>query len=316
MAASTSSSESETTADGVPPARPAPRRLGPLRRGGRRARRRLWPRPTDAEPLTMLARVHLAADRPAEALAAADAAVAAAPGDDRRRWSPGAWRWSTAGATPRRPLSATEILRRLPGSDPYAQRTGAALLGESRNGQQALNAAWRGVKLAPERAPGAPGAGVVAARLRLFDLAEQAYGRRWTGRSWRRRTTRHHPARAAPVGSGAGALPEAAPAATADRLAANGAGSSDRLGADGLAGLVGSTARRPGRPAPSASATGLAVRAGQRAGPDACDPWRARVDGRRVPRLGARCLRRLGRTRAACRALRLDGILVAGFSPR
>src|SRR4051794_28062842 len=96
--------------------------------------------PDDAALLATLARVHLAADQPAEALVAAERAVAAAPDTinplvvramaliDSRRYGDAA---AVAGG----------ILKRWP-EDPYAQRTGAALLSESRNGQAALNAAW------------------------------------------------------------------------------------------------------------------------------------------------------------------------------
>jgi hypothetical protein len=69
---------------------------------------------------------------------------------------------------------ATEILRRWP-DDPFAQRTGAALLSESRNGQEALNAAWAGVRMAPTEAEAHLVLAMVAARLRLFELAQQAY---------------------------------------------------------------------------------------------------------------------------------------------
>ena len=68
-----------------------------------------------------------------------------------------------------------EILRRWP-DDPYAQRTGAALLSETRNGQEALNAAWGAVSLSPTDAEAHLVLGVVSARLRLFDLAQRAYG--------------------------------------------------------------------------------------------------------------------------------------------
>ncbi|GAA4594147.1 hypothetical protein GCM10023107_29490 [Actinoplanes octamycinicus] len=69
---------------------------------------------------------------------------------------------------------AGEILRTWP-ADAYAQRTGAALLGESRNGQEALNAAWNGVRVAPGEAEAHLVLAVVAARLRLFDLAQRGY---------------------------------------------------------------------------------------------------------------------------------------------
>ncbi|GAA0419432.1 hypothetical protein Aca07nite_04860 [Actinoplanes capillaceus] len=130
--------------------------------------------PQEAGLLATLARIHLAADQPAEALAAAERAAAAEPGDlavlvvrsmaltDSRRFA------DAAGV-------AAEILTGWP-DDAYAQRTGAALLSESRNGQEALNAAWNGVRIAPTDAEAHLVLAVVAARLRLFDLAQRAYG--------------------------------------------------------------------------------------------------------------------------------------------
>jgi tetratricopeptide (TPR) repeat protein len=130
--------------------------------------------PTDAGLLVALARVHLAADQPAEALVAAERAATVAPVTinplvvramalaDNGRYADAA-------------LVAVEVLRRWP-DDPYAQRTGAALLSESRNGQDALNAAWNGVRVAPAEAEAHLVLAVVAARLRLFDLAQRAYG--------------------------------------------------------------------------------------------------------------------------------------------
>ena len=129
--------------------------------------------PDDPSLLATLARIHLAADQPAEALVAAERAVTAAPAAlptlvvramalaDSRRFSEAA-------------TVAAEILRKWP-ADAYAQRTGAALLSESRNGQEALNAAWNGVRVAPAEAEAHLVLAVVAARLRLFDLAQRAY---------------------------------------------------------------------------------------------------------------------------------------------
>ncbi|GAA2530237.1 hypothetical protein [Winogradskya humida] len=129
--------------------------------------------PVDAGLLTTLARVHIAAAQPVDALVAAESAAAAAPGtvepmvvramaltDDRR--------YGEAAQV------AAEILARWP-QDAVAQRTGAALLGESRNGQEALNAAWNGVRLMPREAEAHLVLAVVSARLRLFDLAQRAY---------------------------------------------------------------------------------------------------------------------------------------------
>ncbi|HEX7743945.1 MAG TPA: tetratricopeptide repeat protein [Micromonosporaceae bacterium] len=129
--------------------------------------------PDNLRALTVLAQVHLAADRPAEALAAAEAAAQAAPDAaypmviralalvDLRRF----------GAAAR---IADELLARWP-ADAYAQRSAAGILGEARNGQPALNAAWRGVELAPTEAEAHLVLGLIAARLELFDLAERAY---------------------------------------------------------------------------------------------------------------------------------------------
>ena len=130
--------------------------------------------PSDAGLLATLARVHLAADQPAEALVAADRAVAAAPGTVdplvvRAMALVDSTRYADAARV------AAEMLRRWP-DNPYAQRTGAALLSESRNGQEALNAAWNGVRVAPAEAEAHLVLAVVAARLRLFDLAQRAYG--------------------------------------------------------------------------------------------------------------------------------------------
>ena len=129
--------------------------------------------PDEPGLLATLARIHLAADQPTEALVAAERAVTAAPAElptlvvramalaDSRRFGEAA-------------TVAAEILRRWP-ADAYAQRTGAALLSESRNGQEALNAAWNGVRVAPAEAEAHLVLAVVAARLRLFDLAQRAY---------------------------------------------------------------------------------------------------------------------------------------------
>ncbi|WP_030443674.1 tetratricopeptide repeat protein [Actinoplanes subtropicus] len=129
--------------------------------------------PDEPNLLATLARIHLAAEQPAEALVAADRAVAAAPQTlttlvvramaltDSRRYADAA-------------RVASDILRGWP-ADAYAQRTGAALLSESRNGQAALNAAWNAVRVAPAEPEAHLVLAVVAARLQLFDLAQRAY---------------------------------------------------------------------------------------------------------------------------------------------
>ncbi|MEH1165714.1 tetratricopeptide repeat protein [Micromonospora sp. CPCC 205539] len=128
----------------------------------------------DPDTLTMLARVHLAGGSPADALAAADAAVAAAP----EALAPLVVRGMALADLERYPESAATADRilLLGPADAYAQRSAAAILADSRNGQPALNAAWRGVELAPEEPQAHLVLGLVAARLELFDLAERAYG--------------------------------------------------------------------------------------------------------------------------------------------
>ncbi|HEU4422940.1 MAG TPA: tetratricopeptide repeat protein [Pilimelia sp.] len=129
--------------------------------------------PHRGEAYTLLARVHLAAGRPADALAATDAAIATTGVDtaalgaramalvDLRRFGEAA-------------DVAHEILR-LGSADAEAQCLGAAILAEARNGQPALDAAWRAVQLAPDQAQTHLVLGLVAARLELFQLAERAY---------------------------------------------------------------------------------------------------------------------------------------------
>jgi tetratricopeptide (TPR) repeat protein len=129
--------------------------------------------PDDAALLATLARIHLAADQPAEALVAADRAVAAAP-DTINPLVVRAMALADSGRYADAARVATGILRGW-SEDPYAQRTGAALLSEARNGQEALNAAWHGVRVAPDEAEAHLVLAVVAARLRLFDLAQRAY---------------------------------------------------------------------------------------------------------------------------------------------
>lgn len=165
--------------------------------------------PGDSRAPAMLARVHLAADRPAQALTAAESALAGATGAGSRSGEPAAG-GDPAGrgeggadasievgsgggqltalrtqvirgfalADLRRfgeaAQVAAEILTAAP-ADPYAQRSGAAILAESRNGQPALNAAWRGVELDPAQAQAHLVLSLVSARLGLFDLAERAY---------------------------------------------------------------------------------------------------------------------------------------------
>ncbi|MEH0934351.1 tetratricopeptide repeat protein [Micromonospora psammae] len=129
--------------------------------------------PTDAVALTLLARLHLAAGRPAEALTAADSASAAAPDAVAPLVARG-FALTDLAEYAEAARTADRILTIAP-TDAYAQRSGAALLAEARNGQPALHAAWRGVELAPEESQAHLVLALVAGRLELFDLAERAY---------------------------------------------------------------------------------------------------------------------------------------------
>ncbi|RGC70982.1 Tetratricopeptide repeat protein [Micromonospora sp. MW-13] len=129
--------------------------------------------PANAVALTTLGRVHLAGGRPAEARAAADAALAVAP-DAVDPLVVRGLALADLGEYAESARTAERLLAVGP-ADAYAQRSAAALLSGARNGQPALNAAWRGVELAPEEAQAHLVLGLVAARLRLYDLAERAY---------------------------------------------------------------------------------------------------------------------------------------------
>jgi tetratricopeptide (TPR) repeat protein len=129
--------------------------------------------PSHSAAYATLANVRLAADQPAEALQAADAAVAAAPGDlpalvSRAMALTDLRRFAEAAAV------AEEILRLGP-ADPYAQRSAAAVLADSRNGQMAIDAAWRAAQLAPRDPLAHLVLALVAGRLGRFELAERAY---------------------------------------------------------------------------------------------------------------------------------------------
>jgi tetratricopeptide (TPR) repeat protein len=129
--------------------------------------------PDNLRALLTLARIRLAAGDAARALEAADAAVAAAP----QLFHPLVLRGYALVDLRRFPEAAAvaDRILALGPDDAYAQRSAAAILGEARNGQQALNAAWRAVELDPEEPQAHLVLGLVAARMELFDLAERAY---------------------------------------------------------------------------------------------------------------------------------------------
>jgi tetratricopeptide (TPR) repeat protein len=129
--------------------------------------------PDDLPALTLLARVRLAGGSPREALAAADAAVRAGPADLGALIARG-MALAGLGRVDEAAAQAEQILRRGRG-DGDACTSAAAILSGGRTGQVALDAAWEGVRLSPERPRAHLVLGVVAAQLGLPEIAEQAY---------------------------------------------------------------------------------------------------------------------------------------------
>lgn len=122
---------------------------------------------------TLLARVRLASGDVANALSAADEAVKAAPTDVAANVARGMV-LAELGRIDEAADQAERILRYGRG-DGYACTSAAAILGQVRAGQVALDAAWEGVRLAPDQPRAHLVLGVVAARLGMDDIAVRAY---------------------------------------------------------------------------------------------------------------------------------------------
>jgi tetratricopeptide (TPR) repeat protein len=127
----------------------------------------------DVPAQTLLARIWLAAGSPKQALAAADAAVAAGPADLPALIARG-MALADLGRVDDAATQAEQILRRGRGNG-YACTSAAAILAGVRNGQVALDAAWEGVRLTPDQPRAHLVLGVVAAQLGLAEIAERAY---------------------------------------------------------------------------------------------------------------------------------------------
>lgn len=129
--------------------------------------------PVDVPAQTLLARVKLADGAPKDALAAADAAVAAGP-DDLGALIARGMVLADLGRVDEAVAQAEQILRQ--GRDNgYACTSAAAILAEVRNGQMALDAAWEGVRLTPDLSRAHLVLGVVSARLGMAEVAQRAY---------------------------------------------------------------------------------------------------------------------------------------------
>lgn len=129
--------------------------------------------PADVPALILLARIRLAGGAPRDALAAADAAVAAWPTDLDALIARG-MALAELGRVDEAAGQAEQILRRGRGNG-YACTSAAAILAEVRVGQVALDAAWEGVRLAPEQPRSHLVLGVVASRLGMTEIASRAY---------------------------------------------------------------------------------------------------------------------------------------------
>lgn len=127
----------------------------------------------DVAAHTLLARIRLAAGSPVGALAAADQAVRVDPADLDALIARG-MALADLGRIDEAAAQAEQILRR--GRDNgYACTSAAAILAAGRAGQIALDAAWEGVRLAPDQPRAHLVLGVVASRLGLKQIAERAY---------------------------------------------------------------------------------------------------------------------------------------------
>lgn len=129
--------------------------------------------PTDVAAATLLARVRLAAGARREALAATDAAVGAGV-QDRGLLIARGLALAELGRVDDAAAQAEQVLG-LGAVDAYAQTSAAMILAMVRNGRVALDAAWEGVRLAPEAPRGHLVLGLVAAGLGLDEIAQRAY---------------------------------------------------------------------------------------------------------------------------------------------
>jgi hypothetical protein len=166
-------SEPETTPGGVRQRALLFADLGATTTRRTRSPQALRPAPADAAcwPRSLAS---TGGDQPSRGTGRGRSAVAAAPAPSTLVVRPLALADTAGMPMPRR--HAAELIRRWP-DDPYAQRTGAApAQARHATARERYNAAWNAVRLAPNEAEGPPVLAVVAARLRLFDLAQRAYG--------------------------------------------------------------------------------------------------------------------------------------------
>ncbi len=149
--------------------------LGRYDEAAQELREALRLRPDHPEPLAMLGLIELRAGRTEAALEPVDAALAIDPGHLLAQVVRG-HTLAELGRTEDALDAADLLLARDPGSW-YNQLHFAAIVRRVRNGQAALDAAWRAVELAPEQPETHLVLGAVAAGLGLTELAERAYGK-------------------------------------------------------------------------------------------------------------------------------------------
>lgn len=129
--------------------------------------------PSEVPAAALLARVRLAAGAPREALAATEVATAAGTADLGLLVARG-MALAELGRVDEAAGQAERILQRGAG-DGDALTSAAAILAMVRSGQVALDAAWEGVRLAPEQPRAHLVLGLVAGGLGMAEIARRAY---------------------------------------------------------------------------------------------------------------------------------------------
>lgn len=128
--------------------------------------------PHNVDALSLLAIVELEAGQPEDSLTAADAALALDPADDRSLRIRG-YALADLGRVDEA-VTAAEKLLDVDRLAWWRHMHYALIRGRARNGQEALDAAWQAIRLAPDRPEPHAALAAIAAKLGLEDLAERA----------------------------------------------------------------------------------------------------------------------------------------------
>ncbi|GIG70744.1 tetratricopeptide repeat protein [Phytomonospora endophytica] len=128
--------------------------------------------PHNVDALSLLAIVELEAGQPEDSLTAADAALALDPADDRALRIRG-YALAALGRVDEA-VTAAEKLLDVDRLAWWRHMHYALIRSKARNGQEALDAAWQAIRLAPDRPEPHAALAAIAAKLGLDDLAERA----------------------------------------------------------------------------------------------------------------------------------------------